>query len=108
MPIPMERIIVHLSTSLFERSNNGPLRRHARLRPHRGTAQFHPGRRRSGPAAILGDRCREGIGGAIGGTVIATHDAAGQSDPGWRGLLPAVCTENLSSGVVVVKSAKDG
>ena len=50
----------------------------------------------------------KGFGDAIGGTVIATHDAAGQSDPGWRGLLPAVCTENLSSGVVVMKSAQDG
>src|SRR6267154_1745919 len=48
------------------------------------------GRRRSALAAILGDRCREGIGGAVGGTAIAAHDAAGQSDPGWRGLLPAL------------------
>src|SRR5437868_8505254 len=91
MPIPKARIIMHLSTSSFESSNNGPLRRHARLRPHCGTAQFLPGRRRSRFAAILGDGCRQGAGGAIGGTAIAAHDAAGQSDPGWRGLLSALC-----------------
>src|SRR5580692_3801336 len=90
MRLSQWRIITHNSASQFERSNNGPLRRHARLHPHRGTAQFHPGRRRSWPAAILGDRCREGAGGAVGGTAITAHDAAGQSDPGWPGLLPAL------------------
>src|SRR5258707_12447606 len=98
MPIPMARIIMHLSTSSFESSNNGPLRRHARLHPHRGTTQFHPGRRRSWPAALLGHRCREGTGGAVGGTAVAAHDAAGQSDPGWRGLLSALCEPDRGYG----------
>src|SRR5712691_7936259 len=85
--LPVARIIQYNSASLFGFSDNGSFRRYARLRPHHRTAELQPCGAGPGPAAILGDRCRQATGGATWSAAPAAHDAPRQPDTGRRGVL---------------------